>query len=260
MTTQGSKTLTDTAYWGRLSTVTEWPTHPQSVFQPLFDQWLPAGPGHEALEVGAYPGMHLASLCLSHGYRPVGLDFLPRVHDLALAFKKAGLPDVETIQADFLRWEPPRQFAVVMSFGFLEHFADPQAVLRRHWDAVAAGGYLFVSTPLFGPWQWWLRMCVYDAANRKKIHETHRVESMLPHALEKLSGALPDAEMLFVGPYGHMHTWLGVRSPFVCAWGAPVIVLWKITAWLPRLLKISSYRFSPYAVMIARKHGDLRAE
>lgn len=253
---QGSETLTDTAYWGRQSPVTEWPAKPVSVFQPLFDEWLPRGDGCEALEIGAYPGMHLAALCRSHGYRPVALDFLPRIHDLASAFRKAGLPDVETIQADFLEWKPPRKYAVVMSFGFLEHFTDPKDVLLRHWDAVADGGSLLVSTPLFGPWQWRLRMCIYDAANRKGIHDTHQVDTMRPGALERLCGELPDAQILFVGPFGHMYTWFGYSSPYVRVWGLPVIAFWKAVAWLPRLLKKSSYRFSPFAVMIARKHGN----
>lgn len=246
-------TLTDRAYWERVPTIRELDADRASTFQPLFDRWLPHGTGREAIEIGAYPGVHLAALSRSHDYRPVAVDFLPRVHELGPAFQRAGFPAVETIQADFLEWNSSRLFAVVMSFGFIEHFADPGVVLRRHWDLVEPGGYLVVGTPLFGPWQWRLRMCIYDAANRKATYATHNVEAMRPGALERFCAELPEAEPIFAGPYGYMDTWFGFRDPYVRALGIPAIAIWKAVAWLPRLLGKSSYKFSPYAIMVVRK-------
>src|SRR5438045_328903 len=114
---------------------------PQIRHQFLFDRYLPRNHNGSALEIGACPGSNLLALALSHGYRPVALDYLPAVRSLPSSFRKHGV-EVEIIEADFLSLPEDRKFDVVMSFGFIEHFNDAEAVLKKHWALVADNGFL----------------------------------------------------------------------------------------------------------------------
>ncbi len=225
----------------------------QSEFQPLFDRLVPPGDGREALEIGACPGVHLAALARSHGYAPVALDILPRVHELRDAFANAGFPPVETIEADFLAWETERRFAVVMSLGFIEHFNDPEPVIRRHWELVDEGGVMVLGVPLFGPWQLWLRRRIMPADMLERVLAVHNTRVMSVSFLSDFCSALRGAHVRFGGPIWQMHTWFGLREPFVRPTGRMILAAWKLLARIPRRLDWSSEAFSPYALVVVER-------
>jgi len=82
------KNFLDRGYWSRLPD--EFAA--RSVFQPYFDRWLPRSNG-EAIEIGAWPGTHLAALTRSHDYRPVALDYQER------GLRRAGDEDAYLVPA-----------------------------------------------------------------------------------------------------------------------------------------------------------------
>ncbi len=223
----------------------------RSVFQPYFDRWLPRSNG-EAVEIGAWPGTHLAALTRSHGYRPVALDYQERVRALAGKFSAVGLPSAETIQADFLTWETGRRFAVVMSFGFVEHFDDPPAVVRRHWDLVEPGGYMVVGVPLFGKMQWWLRRTILKPEKLKWVMDTHNLSILGPGDLARSCAGFGGREV-FAGPVMRMHTWFRLRNRFIRPTRLPVLLAWKMVSLVPLILNRSSDLYSPYCLVILQR-------
>src|SRR5258706_5199892 len=87
--------LTTARFWaGRAA-----PGGIHSEFQEQFDRFVPKArrPGARAIEIGAWPGSHLAALCLSRGYSPVALDYIPDVLKLNEVFQKAGLPGASVV-------------------------------------------------------------------------------------------------------------------------------------------------------------------
>lgn len=248
--------LTSRAYWDASSHAGLRLTAPvRSEFQPIFDRYLPKDASGCALEIGACPGVHLGAVARSHGYKPVALDFLPRVHTLKDAFAEVGLPEIETIQADFLAWESDRRFALVMSLGFIEHFGDPVDVVRRHWRLVDEGGCLVIGLPLFGPAQLWLRRCILPSDMLERILATHNLSATNVAFLAKTCAELPGARTLFGGPVWQMHTWFRLNEAYIGAGGKAILAAWKTVAVLPRLLRWSSPVFSPYALFIVRREG-----
>ena len=140
---QVEKARTDQQWWEEKAYYNSEPS-PNARVRRWFERHLPKRSDWSAIEIGACPGSNLLTLACSHGYHPVALDFLPAVQHLPAAFRKHGVEDLEVMQEDFFSLPENRLFNVVMSFGFIEHFNDAEAVLRKHWALVEDNGYLIV--------------------------------------------------------------------------------------------------------------------
>jgi len=220
--------------------------------QYLFDDYIPRNPNGSALEIGACPGSNLLALALSHGYRPVALDYLPAVRSLPAAFRKHGV-DVEIIEADFLSMPEDRTFDVVMSFGFIEHFNDAEAVLKKHWAMVAENGFLIVGLPIFGPMQMMLRQLILTAGTLDEALRTHYTEIMDMRVIRRWCKRLPGAQILKCGHVDHMHTWFYSSDSIVRRSRRWILWSWKIASVVPRALNISCRLFSPSGVAIVHR-------
>lgn len=226
---------------------------PEADFQTLLDRHLPKRPDWTALEVGACPGSQLLAIALSHGYHPVALDFLPAVRDLPGAFAGFGVPDLEVIEADFLTFATTRRFNVVMSFGFIEHFTEPEAIVRKQWELVAEDGYLVLGSPSFGPLQMALRRLTFKPEDLDRTLRIHNQAIMDAAAISEICRRLPGARIEVAAYAGRMGTWIKPRSSGVRRNRAWLIVLWHAAALVPRLLNWSSRLFSPLCLVIVRR-------
>ena len=245
--------LTTTRFWaGRAA-----PGAIQSEFQEQFDRFVPKAhrPGKRAIEIGAWPGSHLAALCLSRGYTPVALDYIPDVLKLKEVFQKAGLPGASVVEADFTQWNTPERFEVVLSLGFIEHFANWRPVLRKHWDILAVNGTLLLGVPILGLAQMWLRRRVYTRDQLKLVLESHNLEVMDVKVLSEACGALPGARIVFADHIWNMRTWLKVGDPGVRKDRHLILALWRQLARLPGALNISGRWISPYGIVVAHKQS-----
>jgi len=220
--------------------------------QSLFDRYLPKHKNGSALEIGACPGSNLLALALSHGYRPVALDYLPAVRSLPAAFLKHGV-ELEIIEADFLSMAADRTFDVVMSFGFIEHFNNAEAILQKHWELVAENGFLVVSLPIFGPMQMILRQLILTPERLNDALRTHHTKIMDMRVIRRWCERLPGAQILKCGHVDHMHTWFYSSDSFVRRSRRWILWGWKIASVVPRALKISCRLFSPSGVAIVRR-------
>jgi SAM-dependent methyltransferase len=222
----------------------------------LLNRYLPKREGWSVLEVGACPGTQLLAIALSHGYHPVALDYLPAVRQMPEAFARFGVPDLEVIETDFLTFETARRFDVVTSYGFVEHFAEPEEVIRRQWDLVADGGYLVIGSPAFGPLQLALRRLILRPESLRSTLRTHNLRIMGAEAIARVLRRCPGAEIVCASYAGAMGTWFTPRDKDVRRGRAWVLAAWYVLGRVPRWLNWSSPRFSPLCLVIARKSGS----
>ena len=248
------ETLTTEPYWRKFwdensaETIT---LRPFSIFQPQFDRWLPRNPNWSAIEIGAYPGLHLLALAKSHQYRPVALDFLPRVHELPSVAQRLDIESLEAIQQDFMTWETSRRFHVVMSLGFIEHFNNPAEVVGRHWRLVEPGGYLVISVPLSSPAQRLIRRLSFTPGKLAELRKTHNSDVMSFSGFSRICRGNVDGRIVFLGPVNNMMTWHPSDAPYVKRrW---LMRLMALASYGPRILNWSSRLFSPAVMMVAQK-------
>ncbi len=107
-------------------------------------------PNADILELGCAPGTILEHIHrLRPGHRLHGIDFSPDGCRMAEErFAAAGLP-VTLHQGDVRTVALPRRYDLVLSCGFIEHFADPVEILRCHARFAAPGGLVAITVPNF---------------------------------------------------------------------------------------------------------------
>jgi 2-polyprenyl-3-methyl-5-hydroxy-6-metoxy-1,4-benzoquinol methylase len=221
----------------------------------LFERFLPKRSDWSVIEIGACPGNNLLTLARSHGYHPVALDFLPAVRHMPAVFRKHGIENLEVMQDDFFSLPEDRRFNVVMSFGFIEHFNDAEAVLRKHWALVADDGFLVLSLPIFGPMQLALQRLIFTPEKLAESLQAHNTSIMDMRLFRKWSGRLPGAVIVECGYLGHMGTWIYSSDPFVRRDRRWILWGWKIASVAPRTLRVSCRLFSPYGLLVLRRQS-----
>jgi SAM-dependent methyltransferase len=160
----------------------------------------------------------------------------------------------EIVQADFLTWKPGRQYDVVASFGFIEHFEDPADIVARHFALTKPGGYVVLEMPNFARGQKLLNS-VFNPQTIKACNTS----CMNLRFFEKVAAAnnakLQDAR--FVG---------GGFSFFIRDEPRPLLwqrILWRTQKpweWLSKQFpnSVNSW-FSPYMIGVFQVPGDREA-
>ncbi|MGZ7080097.1 MAG: class I SAM-dependent methyltransferase [Thermoanaerobaculia bacterium] len=161
--TAGAGNLTDTAfwedYWGRFSL-------PDTIDENRsFDRGLAAGLRRllrgskgEVLEIGCAPGRWLAFLSKEFNLGVSGIEYTA---DGATATRRnlelLGVKSADIREADFLTTTPSPKYDVVVSLGFVEHFTDVEAIIRRHGAWARPGGHVIIGVPNFKGVHGWLQ-------------------------------------------------------------------------------------------------------
>lgn len=138
-------------YWAgvKLPSEVNWSLASDRCLASALQQHLP-NRGGTAFEVGCAPGKWLAFMARNFDMAPSGIEYTEAGMRATLRnFEQLGLSPDEILTGDFFTTEPTRQFDVVMSFGFIEHFDDPQAVVERHIRWLKPGGRLVLGVPNF---------------------------------------------------------------------------------------------------------------
>jgi SAM-dependent methyltransferase len=147
--------LTDVNFWEQywagvqLPSEVDWALSSDRCLAEALNQHLQAQ-GGTAFEVGCAPGKWLAFMAREFGMAPSGIEYTEAGMKATLRnFSQLGLSPDEIVTGDFFSTEPTRQFDTVMSFGFIEHFDDPEAVVERHLRWLKPGGRLVLGVPNF---------------------------------------------------------------------------------------------------------------
>ncbi len=106
-----------------------------------------ANPPRTIIEIGGFPGRYMAYISSKYNLAPTILDFNPEREKVDETMRSFGVKDYNVIQADFLTYEPARQYDIVISIGFIEHFENYQEVLDKHVSYLKKGGTLFLLIP-----------------------------------------------------------------------------------------------------------------
>lgn len=167
----------------------------------LLKEYIPkASAGDMAFEIGCFPGRFLAELG-DLGYILSGCDLTPRVaEDLSPWLSKQGYR-VGDFFHDPYEKHIDKQFDLVASFGFIEHFENFDEVFQDHCKMVKNGGYLIVQFPNF------------RGSVQNKLHSLFDNDNLANHVVDAMNtdyyaSILPDDfEILFNGYYGAFDFW-----------------------------------------------------
>ena len=101
-------------------------------------------------EVGCAPGKWLSYVAESNGMEVGGIEYSEA--GAAATIKNLHILGVKShtlICGDFFIVKPNKQYDVVMSFGFIEHFDDVDNVVKKHLGWLKPGGVLILGIPNF---------------------------------------------------------------------------------------------------------------
>jgi 2-polyprenyl-3-methyl-5-hydroxy-6-metoxy-1,4-benzoquinol methylase len=103
--------------------------------------------GIKVVELGGACSLVLLALAKWHGAQVTAVDYSPEGLDLTERLFQANSCGVELIEADFLNWKPARQYDLVTHYGVLEHFTDPEPLIRLSAQLLAPNARLLFSMP-----------------------------------------------------------------------------------------------------------------
>lgn len=121
------------------------------IWDVLYRRHMPA-PGASVVEIGSAPGEHLVKLHETLGLVPFGIEYSGEgVRVNRALFEARGLDPGNVLAMDFFSDDCVdgcrERFDVVVSRGFIEHFAEPAMVVDRHLELLKPGGLLVVTIP-----------------------------------------------------------------------------------------------------------------
>jgi SAM-dependent methyltransferase len=184
---------------------------------------LPRGEGLEFLEVGCAPGGILAEFCGRLGYVAHGIDYASEPAPIESYLRGEGVRVGEIHQGDFLTWEPGRRYDIVASFGFIEHFEEPAAVVDRHFRLARPGGTVVLTMPHYARGQKLLHW-LFDRENLRR-HNTGCMNLKFLREAAERNGAEIVAARYTGGHFGFWcdrprSSWLGTRL----RWGTEMLL------------------------------------
>lgn len=105
--------------------------------------------GSKLLEIGCGGGKFLVYFGQNFNCELFGIDYSPAGYQLAQKnLELSGLRGTVVCEDVFnCRTIPKQSFDVVFSGGFIEHFDDPELVLKKHIEYLKPGGLLIIEVP-----------------------------------------------------------------------------------------------------------------
>jgi SAM-dependent methyltransferase len=124
------------------------------LWRGIIERLIPKNSSYRVLEIGCAPGDNLLIAEKIMGYQPYGVEYTDEGCKVTRQnFFNHGLNSDNIINADFFSDsflnEYEKKFDIVMSFGFVEHFQEPEKVIERHLKLIKPGGYLVLNIPRF---------------------------------------------------------------------------------------------------------------
>lgn len=236
--------LTTKGYWENTIN-NEVGTVESVVFSDLFKKYIRRSTDR-ALEIGVVPGRFLAYISRNFGHFPEGIDYLKdTVKITSDTFMKNGIKKFKIYKADFFKWKQKRRYSLVCSFGFIEHFSNPEEVIRRHLDLLKQGGTVIIGVPSFRG----LRYLLSYLTDRETLL-LHNLEVMSLDFYRKIAKNF-DLDVKFLGFYGNFeYNWCNNSPSFV---ETLIYYPFKIIEKIIKLVPAKNKFLSPYIVFIAEK-------
>jgi 2-polyprenyl-3-methyl-5-hydroxy-6-metoxy-1,4-benzoquinol methylase len=141
---------------------------------------IPAGfSTKKALEIGCAPGKWMVFLAKELDYVPEGCEYLrSAVITTEKNLTMNGLNDPKIHEGDFLKFDFGEQkYDLVLSLGFIEHFADPESVIEKMTKILNHHGILVIGIPKFSGINYFFAKQV-DRTIKNKLLPRHNLKIM----------------------------------------------------------------------------------
>jgi SAM-dependent methyltransferase len=165
------------------------------------------GQGKSILEIGCFPGRYLFHFG-KHQYELNGIDITDEMDGQFsqwLRGKGFTVGDIE--KADVFKYQPPKKYDIVASFGFIEHFSNFTDLIKQQISWTKPGGFTIISVPDFAnPVQGF-----FHKLADKELLSIHNLKAMdLKAWKEALKGT--NTEIIFEGHFGGYAFWAGQQK------------------------------------------------
>ena len=131
-------------YW---STTEFSPLTGTNFFTQIFNVFVPEVQGQlTAMEIGCFPGRFIEYIG-QKGYVISGIDTCPKVLGLNQLFRERGLRVGAFSNVDLDDFFG--RFGLVLSVGFIEHFANWPRIIMKHIECTKPGGRIIINCPNF---------------------------------------------------------------------------------------------------------------
>jgi len=132
------------AYWEQYWNKEKRNTNSEFLFHKLLQQYdLKV---NNYFEFGCAPGNNMVYFANKYGCNVSGVDFIDDrlIKDY---LDKERILSYQIFQEDVYDFETENKYDFVGSYGFIEHFDDPETIIKKHKEVVKDGGYLFIEVP-----------------------------------------------------------------------------------------------------------------
>ncbi|MGZ3749704.1 MAG: class I SAM-dependent methyltransferase [Mucilaginibacter sp.] len=200
-----------------------------------------------AIELGGFPGYYAIFLKKYLGLNTTLFDFY--VHQAVLKevliANQLTENDIEVIEGDLFKYQPKKQYDLVLSCGLIEHFNDTKDIIDRHLQFLNPGGTLFITLPNFTGVNGWVQR-KFDMSN----YEKHNITSMNPELLARYCKdlGLKEVEAYY---YGRYSIWLENKAQQTGLVKAFIKTLWFAGKIATKIIPLESRLLSPYIVLKA---------
>jgi SAM-dependent methyltransferase len=132
--------------WNKLPPVTLY-EGPVYEHHSVLSRFLSNAGGGNAIEIGCASGNYMIYLNKEFGYRVDGLDYSDNMEYVRANLSYNGIQDAELFSADFFQTAPAKQYDLVFSGGFVEHFDNHELVVKKHAEWAKPGGLVIIIVP-----------------------------------------------------------------------------------------------------------------
>jgi SAM-dependent methyltransferase len=210
-----------------------------------------------AVEIGSAPGQNAVELARGLGVTPFGIEYTEEGARLnRQLFLRNGINPENVRCEDF--FSPALDalrgmFDIALSFGFVEHFDDPVAVIKRQIDLCRTGGHAVIAIPnLRGLYYSWNKMF------NPRVIETHNIAMMRDDTFFEMCESIGNLQIVFRGFVGAFdYGLLTHRGQFTARAGITLLRhLTPATQTLDRhVLAKLGLGHAPYIVVVGKKLG-----
>lgn len=260
---KNNEVLSTVEYWDSVLTAAKLPriNSYQSYYIPMnfFDEVLKNESKKTLMEIGAGSSGWLPYFSQKYGYKVSGLDY----SEIGC---KIGLKNLEMTKVDFdemicediFKWNSPKKYDVIFSYGVIEHFEHPEKILKICHDHLNKDGIIITVVPnLAGLMGSWSKRFVPDIFAIHKIIKKDELKRLhLENGFSDLKTGYAGTMSIHVIPWIRSNHFLFRENSIQKKISMFAIKAFgKVFSTIDRGLKVNlpSRYLSPYVISIMRK-------
>jgi len=113
----------------------------------IFHKFLKKDQNKQMIEIGCAPGTWLNYFHNKFKYRINGIEYTKEGYQSTIKNLKILETPGKIINDNFITHKFSKKYDIVFSMGFVEHFASPKSIIKKHLDILDKNGYLIIEIP-----------------------------------------------------------------------------------------------------------------